>query len=395
MRMTHLSLGALSGTLHRISILLAAGVLLVGGNAGGETSYLYIESNAAGVPQQNAVLAYSNDGFGNLTPLPGSPYLTGGTGFNGDGSSELNCDQQVVTDAAARTLYAVNGGSNSIAAFALNSDGTLNPLRGSPFPSGGRNPVSIGLAKGFLVVANKALTTEQGAHGDVPNYRTFAVSANGTPRMNPGSRLDLPVGSGPSQALASDRWHLVFGLELFTSRIASFSFDRSGLMAEVSSISPTTENGAFLGEILHPNQRVLYAGLLSTSQLGVYTFDPAGVISFVQAVPNDGLDICWLKTNAAGTRLYTSESLTLSITVYDITDALNPVQLQHPILIGANRPVTNIALDPTEAFLYAVCGQMVHILNVDANGLLSENVSPIVLPVAPDDSPLGLATVRK
>ena len=196
MRMPHLSFGALSGTLHRTSILLAAGLLLVGGNAGGETSYLYIESNAAGVPQQNAVLAYSNDGFGNLTPLPGSPYLTGGTGFNGDGSSELNCDQQVVTDAAARTLYAVNGGSNSIAAFAINSDGTLNPLRGSPFPSGGRNPVSIGLAKGFLVVANKALTTEQGAHGDVPNYRTFAVSANGTPRMNPGSRLDLPVGSG-------------------------------------------------------------------------------------------------------------------------------------------------------------------------------------------------------
>jgi len=99
--------------------------------------------------------------------------------------------------------------------------------------------------------------------------------------------------------------------------------------------------------------------------------------------------------NSPGVFRPTSESLTLSITVYDITDALNPVQLQHPILIGANRPVTNIALDPTEAFLYAVCGQMVHILNVDANGLLSENVSPIVLPVAPDDSPLGLATVRK
>jgi hypothetical protein len=166
-------------------------------------------------------------------------------------------------------------------------------------------------------------------------------------------------------------------------------------MAEVSSIGPTTENGAFLGEILHPSQRVLYAGLLSTSQLGVYAFNRGGLISFVHAIPNSGIDICWLKTNAAGTRLYTSESVTLSITVYDITDALNPVQLQHAILIGANRPVTNIALDPTEAFLYAVAGQMVHVLNVDANGLLSENVSPIVLPVAPDDSPLGLATIRK
>jgi len=381
--------------LFRTSIVLAAVVCLPGTIFGQEAkSYLYIESNAA-VRNQNAVLAYSNDGFGNLTPLPGSPYLTGGTGFNGSGSSELNCDQQVVTDAAGKTLYAVNGGSNSIAAFAINSDGTLNALRGSPFPSGGRNPVSVGLATGFLVVANKALDPDQDFNGDIPNYTTFAVKGDGKLKMNLGSSLDLPVGSGPSQALVGDRWHLVFGLELFTSRIASYKCDRSGLMAEISSIGPTTDNGAFLGEILHPSQRVLYAGLLSTSQLGVYTFDPAGVISFVRAVSNDGIDICWLKTNAAGTRIYTSESLTLSITVYDITDALNPVQLQHAILVGANRPVTNIALDPTEAFLYAVAGQMVHILNVDANGLLSETVSPIVLPVAPDDSPLGLATVRK
>ena len=41
MRMTHLSLGALSGTLHRTSILLAAGVLLVCGGNAGEVSLWY------------------------------------------------------------------------------------------------------------------------------------------------------------------------------------------------------------------------------------------------------------------------------------------------------------------------------------------------------------------
>ena len=380
----------------RAAIVLAAGSLLLDATFGQEPkSYLYIESNAAAAPDQNAVLAYSNDGFGNLTALPGSPYLTGGTGFNGSGSSELNCDQQVVTDLSGNTLYAVNGGSNSIAAFTINSDGTLSSLHGSPFASGGSNPVSVGLAKGFLVVANKALGATLNIDEDIPNYTTFAVKANGSLRVNSGSTLELAAGSGPSQALVLERWHLVFGLELFTSRIASYKYDRNGLMTAVSSISPTTANGAFLGEIAHPSQRVLYAGLLSTNQLGVYSFDSAGVISFVGAFPNDGVDICWLKTNAAGTRLYTSESLTLSVTVYDITAPLNPIQLQHVILNGANRPVTNIALDPTELFFYAVTGQMIHVLNVDANGLLSENVNPIVLPVAPDDSPLGLATIRK
>ena len=121
----------------------------------------------------------------------------------------------------------------------------------------------------------------------------------------------------------------------------------------------------------------------------------AGVISFVRTVSNDGIDICWLKTNAAGTRLYTSESLTFSITVYDITDPLNPVELQHLPLIAANRPVTNIELDPTETFFYAHAGQVIHVFNVDAGGLLSETANPVVLPVSPNDSPLGLAAVRK
>src|SRR5204862_362191 len=95
-----------------------------------------------------------------------------------------------------------------------------------------------------------------------------------------------------------------------------------------------------------PSQRVLYAGLVTINELGVYTFNAAGVISFVRTVPNEGVDICWLRTNAAGTRLYSSESLTNTLTVYDTTDALNPVQIQHVTLNAADGPVINIALDP-------------------------------------------------
>ena len=33
------------------------------------------------VPNGNAVLTYLNDGVGNLSPLPGSPFKTNGTGY--------------------------------------------------------------------------------------------------------------------------------------------------------------------------------------------------------------------------------------------------------------------------------------------------------------------------
>jgi 6-phosphogluconolactonase (cycloisomerase 2 family) len=363
--------------------------------ASGATSYVYVESNIAREPFQNSVFAFANDGLGNLTALPNSPYLTGGTGVAAPGSSEVNADQEVVINSAGSVLYAVNGHTNSIAGFAVNADGTLTSLVGSPYPSGGQDPVSIGVSGSFLVVANKNLDPHQDVSADVPNYTTFAVNRDGSLRMNPGSTLDLAPASGPSQTLVSGRAHLVFGLELFTSRIASYSYNKTGLLTEVSSISPTTTGGAFLGEILHPSQRVFYAGLLSTKELGVYRFDKTGVISFVRTVPNEGIDICWLRMNAAGSRLYSSESVTNTITVYDTTDALNPVQIQHVTLNGADGPVINIELDPAETFLYGLAGHDIHTFDVDASGMLSEIARPTALPMPEQETPIGMAVVRK
>ena len=99
--------------------------------------------------------------------------------------------------------------------------------------------------------------------------------------------------------------------------------------------------------------------------------------------------------NAAGTRLYSCESVTNTLTVYDTTDALNPVQIGHLTLNATDGPVINIGLDPTETFLYALAGHGVHTLNVDADGVLSETVGPVVLPLSMRDHPFGLAVIRK
>ena len=379
----------------RTALVFIMGTLSLGAALADRKSYVYVQSNLGTVPDQNSIYAFSNDGMGNLIALPGSPYLTDGTGVSTPGSSELNADQEVTANKAGTALYAVNGHSNSIAVFRVNADGTLTTIPGSPYPSGGQDPVSIGVSGKFLVVANKNFDPHQNIDADVPNYTTFSVKQNGGLRMNPGSTLDLATGSGPSQALVSGRRRLMFGLELFTSRITSYGYDSSGLLSEISSINPTTTDGAFLGEILHPTQRVLYAGLLSTSELGVYTFDAAGVISFVRTVSNDGIDICWLRMNAAGTRLYSSESVTNTLTVYDTTDALNPVQIQHVTLNAPDGFVINIELDPTEQFLYALAGHGIHTLNVDTGGMLSETVAPAIIPTSIKDSPIGLAVIRK
>ncbi|MEO6871727.1 MAG: hypothetical protein ABI233_05845 [Chthoniobacterales bacterium] len=214
---------------------------------------------------------------------------------------------------------------------------------------------------------------------------------------NPDSTIDLPQHSSPTQALVSPKDHLVFGCEFQgDSKVASYKYYRAGIMSEVNFVLPTTMGGTFQGLVLHPGKRILYAGLLRSKEVGVYTFDGSGTLTFVTSVPNTGKDICWFKTNARGTRLYTSESVSDTISVYDITNPLLPVFLQQVTLTAPDGPELNIALDPTEQFLYSLAGRDVHILSLDGNGLLSETLPPYRFPgLAPNVEPIGLAVVRK
>jgi hypothetical protein len=99
----------------------------------------------------------------------------------------------------------VNSGSNSIAVFHIRSDGSLSAVNGSPFPSGGSDPVSVGLLGDILTVVNKAQDPAQSTDRTLPNYTTFHVDHDGT--LDPVDRSTVPVayGSSPSQALIASQ----------------------------------------------------------------------------------------------------------------------------------------------------------------------------------------------
>jgi hypothetical protein len=103
---------------------------------------IYLESNSTA---GNSIFAYSFN-------FTSSPMLTqtasaGGIGVF-DGTFALgpfDSDQNLTEDRAGTMLFAVNSGSNTIAVFDIQQDGGLVPVSGSPFPSGGSDPVSVGL----------------------------------------------------------------------------------------------------------------------------------------------------------------------------------------------------------------------------------------------------------
>lgn len=107
---------------------------------------VYTQSN---IPTENGntILGFRRDAEGKLTPLPGSPFPTNGAGIVDPtfdlSNGTLGSDGEIIINPEHTRLFAVNSGSNTIAVFNIAPDGSLSPVIGSPFPSGGVEPVSM------------------------------------------------------------------------------------------------------------------------------------------------------------------------------------------------------------------------------------------------------------
>jgi 6-phosphogluconolactonase (cycloisomerase 2 family) len=382
-------------------------ILILTSVAFAQVNAVYVESNVGQVQNKNSIYAYSNDGTGVLTPITGSPYLTHGSGVfeqNSVFSPGFQADQEIVINSAGTLLFAVNGDTDTITSFAINSDGSLLFL--ATVGSNGQDPVSIGLdetspAGPQITVVNQADDPLQ--TGGIPNITSFLVNlASGvlTPVAN--STITYATGTLPSQALVNHSGKFVFVLG--GSMLYSYSVGSDGLLTLVNS-EKTIRGPIFLGEAAHPKQRVIYAGLPPVNQMGVYTYNTTGALAFAKDIVNQGSLLCWLTTDPAGTHLYTVENGTNTVTLYNIAGAnfLKPVQVQHFTLMPGGVPA-NVKLDPTGGFLYVLGlqpngqtpGNFLHVLNVSSvDGTLTETLSPIKIPVHAGEVPMGLAVVMK
>jgi len=378
-------------------------------DAGGARNVVYVESND---PNGNAILAYRRDADGSLTPLPGSPFPAGGAGvtptFN---LGPFDSDQEIITDPSGALLFAVNGGSDTVAVFRIGAGGSLTPVAGSPFPSGGSNPVSLGLAGDVLCVVNK--DEDPGHPGQfLPNYTTFRVSAGGRLTPIPRSTVDDENGSDPSQALVAPGGRLLFGADFLGGALRSFGISTGGrldpravLGLPHSEFADTGKPPLPLGLAVHPTRPLLYVGFVTINRIGVYRYNSTGALRFLRTVADSGSGVCWLLLNRDATRLYASNTGDPSVSVYDLTaDPSAPVEIQKVnlnVAAGSNPGSYQFALDPSGGFLHVVTQQnsaastaaanALHVFKVGPDGKITEAPSsPTPLPVPNLTRPQGV-----
>jgi 6-phosphogluconolactonase (cycloisomerase 2 family) len=409
------------------AVAVAAGVGGGGGDGGAATAgaaaadfdgTIYIESNQF-APGSNSVLAFRYRG-GSLRPLNVREYPTGGSGAHDlTNSGALDAEQQIVTNADNTLLFAPNTGSDTIAVFHIADDGTLTPVKGSPFPSLGKGPASVGVSGDLLFVANKAQDGIRELKQEPASYATFRIGKDGA--LTPvGQPLEAPPESSPTQTyVVPHGGKLMLATEENgpeAGPFRAFTIGDDGLHQAPGSPLPLDDRVFAPGPrrapawpqglIAHPKLPLIYAGVANLRKLVVYEYDPSGRLSYVSSQVNKGTVLpCWTQINRAGTRLYTGNAGSDNISVFDIAkDPRNPVQIQRVKLHGAGFP-WNFQIDPTGRHLFIVNmravaalppgkGNTLHSFDIAADGTLKEVASsPVPIPVPLGTNPWGMALV--
>jgi 6-phosphogluconolactonase (cycloisomerase 2 family) len=143
-----------------ILILLSPAALHAQGN------YVYVNNQDVA----NSISGFAVSSTGALSPVPGSPYFTGGIGST---TTCIGLDR-ITISAPQNLLFVSNSGDQTISVFQINpATGALTPAAGSPVPSG----LTLDLCQGISLAA-----TPDGAFlmaSSNGQIQTFAIGAGG------------------------------------------------------------------------------------------------------------------------------------------------------------------------------------------------------------------------
>jgi len=399
LRAVNVSLSGVAQFARRRSLILLAALAMVAAvrtpawSAGG-SDIIWLESNSTA---GNSILAFKNDGSASPTFLGSTP--AGGIGVfdHTFALGPFDSDQNLIANPEGTLLFAVNSGSNSIAVFHITPDG-LQPVSGSPFPSGGSDPVGLGLKGDILVVVNKDQDPAQNSNLVQPNYTTFRVWPNGSLSAIENTTVTVGYGTSPSQALIASQGPFVFGADFLGGLLQSFRIDEDGRLRQ--NLPQARPDSVFTGQTAphlplgmrtHPDLPILYVDITPLSEVAVYRYDEKGKLSFVRTVADTGSGPCWAIVNHAGTRLYVTNTGDTSVSVYDLTDPINPAEIQHFVMASTTGAVFSTVIDSSDQWIYVsgeqsstsatAAANAFHALKVMSDGTLTEPFAPTILPI--------------
>src|SRR5713101_2166515 len=138
----------------RLAVTIGSFALVLGGSmtaahAESVTSdvvgHLYVNDNTAGM---NTVAGFDRHADGSLSPIKGSPFAAGGAGTG----AGIGSQGALQPSSDGRFLLVADAASGQISVLRIRRDGSLRRVDDSPVASGGSSPVSIAVHDDLVFV---------------------------------------------------------------------------------------------------------------------------------------------------------------------------------------------------------------------------------------------------
>jgi 6-phosphogluconolactonase len=383
-----------------VFLAICISVSVVFSSSAAQAGFLYALNDNFGAANQ--ICGFSvNEATGALTPLSGFPLATGGNG------SQNLYNRRMYYDSLNSRLYVINGGSNTITAYSVNTaSGALSALPFSPIalpagpaqpperwswggvvthPSGSplvitRDELDQLVQPGQIASFNITPTTATQAGGS-PYYTgdnvypySCAFSRDGNYVYAGGNRQTIPfagfsvnastevlTGLAGSPFSSLGDWPLAYATDN-QARLFMYSYNQAGqgqvgIYTTSSGIPSGVTGNPFLFNlddgidgILHPAGFYLVADR-GAHQVGVYQISGAGAATTVTQVPGSpfaagGFGTNALVLNAAATFLFAANNFTHNFTTFAVnpaTGVLSGATPQAVNTLGAAGYITGIA----------------------------------------------------
>jgi 6-phosphogluconolactonase (cycloisomerase 2 family) len=348
------------GSGRRIVCTALAGVFVaLSWRVAGWAQVVYVNNN---IPSpNNSVSALLVSPSGTLTPLAGSPYPTGG-----GGSSSPNVGSVDIT-AVGPYLYATNVITNSVAAFTINADGTLTTIPGSPFASVGTRPNGIAInAAGTLLFAADNVSNQ---------VSVFSIASNGALSLVLGAPfsvspepVDLEIDSTNSLLFASQH----------TLGVGVYTIGGGGSLTAIGG-SPFAAGTDERGLAVNSAATRLYVADGTNNTVSGFTIGGGGVLTAVTGSPwAAGTGPTSVKFHPTLSVLYAANDTSNDVSAYTIglSGVLTPLG-SSPFASGGVGTAA-MAIDAADSLLFAVNGgtnpspsRDISVFSIDGAGALT------------------------
>jgi len=320
--------------------------------------FVYTSSNAA---SGNTVQGFSIEEDGSLSPLPGSPYATGGLGQGDD--LLVNSDSGIAASSDKRFLFVPNRGSNDISVFRIRRNGSLDSVRGSPFPTGGDTPVSVSVSGDVLFVAH------QGSDGFPQilerctscDYRGFHIGRGGrlTPIEDGVVELSESPSSGPFGIRFSPDGRFLVGTELVSGNLNVLRVDQHFGFGDVE-ITPAPGSPfegvgelplGFLFNPANPSQLfVSNVGFAANSgTVASFLMADTGQVAPISLPAVVGRDAtCWIEVTSDGKWLFSTDTNSDTVSTFSVAPD-GQLSFVNTLLIEENGGIVDPAPAPIDA----------------------------------------------